>query len=76
MSAYQDSKQLTVLKEGFRKAGKKLNMGKSCVRFRKFDDLPLDVVAKVIAAVPPEAFIHTYESARKKTGKSHHCGTS
>jgi len=76
MCTYQDSKQLTVLKEGFRKAGKKLNMGKSCVRFRRFDTRPLDVVAKVIAAVPPEAFIHTYESARKKTGKGHHCGTS
>src|SRR5439155_26166007 len=39
--------------EWFRKAyaatGKKLDMGKACVRFKKLDDLPLDVIGQVIA---------------------------
>ena len=66
--AYQDSEQAKRLKEGFRKAGKKLNMGKSCVRFMTLDDLPLDAIAKSIGAVTPDAFIKQYERARK-TGR-------
>jgi hypothetical protein len=66
--AYQDSKQAKRLKEGFQKAGKKLNMGKSCVRFKSLDDLPLNVIAESIGAVTPDAFIKQYERARK-TGR-------
>lgn len=64
LSVYQDSEQGEWLKEEFRKAGKKLDMGKSCVRFKKLDDLPLDVVGKVIAGTPPDAFIALYEQSR------------
>jgi hypothetical protein len=39
-------------------------MGKSCVRFKKLDDLPLGVVGEAIARVPPEDFIESYERAR------------
>lgn len=56
--------------EWFRKefaaSGKKLDMGKSCVRFKKLDDLPLDVIGKVIARVPVDAYLRVYESSRKK----------
>lgn len=45
----------------FAAAGKKLDMGKSCVRFRRLDDLPLDVIAKVIARVPVDEHIANYE---------------
>ena len=45
---------------------KKLDMGKSCVRFKKLDDLPLDVIGEAIAAVPPEAFIKVFEASRKR----------
>ena len=37
--------------------GKKLNMGKSCVRFRKLDDLPLDLVGEVVAMTPLAEFV-------------------
>jgi hypothetical protein len=67
MSAYGDRKQAATLKEAFRKAGKKLDMGKSCVRFRKLDDLPLDAIGAFIARTPPEAYIKVYEASRKKT---------
>ena len=43
-----------MLREGFKKAGKKLDMGKSCVRFRKLDDLPLDVIGKAIGSTLKE----------------------
>jgi hypothetical protein len=41
-----------------------LDMGKSCIRFRAADDLPLDVIGKAVAAIPPAAFINQYERAR------------
>jgi hypothetical protein len=66
MGVYQDSKQETKLKKGFKKAGKKLDMGKSCVRFRKLEDIPLDVIGELIASTPPEAMIERYEKSRKK----------
>ncbi|MCL5995679.1 MAG: DUF1801 domain-containing protein [Chloroflexi bacterium] len=65
MGVYQDSKQETWLKQGFEQAGKKLDMGKSCVRFRKLDDLPLDVVGQVIASTSPADLIAVYEQARR-----------
>ena len=36
---YQNSSQAKRLKDGFRKAGKKLDMGKSCIRFKKLEDI-------------------------------------
>ena len=39
-------------------------MGKSCIRFRAADDLPLDVIGKAVAAIPPDAFVKQYEKAR------------
>jgi len=32
---------------------KKMDMGKSCIRIRKIDDLPLDIIGKLIASTPP-----------------------
>jgi hypothetical protein len=52
------------LREQFRKAGKKLDMGRSCVRFKKLDDLPLDVIGQVIRNVTPEQYIAWYEATR------------
>lgn len=53
-------------RERFKAAGKKLDMGKSCVHFKKLDDLPLDVIGEVIARVPLEEYIRRYQASRKK----------
>ena len=45
-------------------SGKRLNMGKSCVRFKKLDDLALDVLAEVLGWMTPEQFIARYEEVR------------
>jgi len=55
-AAYADPRVEQAIKAGFEKAGKKLDMGKSCIRFRDADDLPLDVIGKAVAAIPPAAF--------------------
>jgi hypothetical protein len=39
-------------------------MGKSCLRFRKLDDLDPDLVAEVVASTPVDAFIASYERSR------------
>lgn len=54
------------LREEFEARGKRLDMGKGCIRFKKLEDLPLDVIGQAIARVPVADFIMYYEDARKK----------
>jgi hypothetical protein len=54
------------VKEEFDRAGKKLDMGKSCIRFKKLEDLPLDVIGKIAATHSVEDFIGAYEASRRK----------
>ena len=63
---YQDPEDEKRFRAEFARAGKKLDMGKSCVRFKKLEDLPLDVIGRTIASTPPEKFIKRYEASRKK----------
>ena len=67
LGTMMDKKQDQWLKREFEKAGKKLDMGKSCLRFKQLEDLPLDVIGQVIANTPPEEYIAVYEAARRKT---------
>jgi uncharacterized protein YdhG (YjbR/CyaY superfamily) len=66
MSAYAGSGAEESLREAFRRAGKKLDMGKSCIRFRTLDDLELDAIAKMVAATPPREFMAMVEASRKR----------
>jgi hypothetical protein len=59
--------QLAQLKAAFKAAGKKLDMGQSCVNFKSPDDLPLDAIGKLIAAISSEQWIEMYEQSRSKT---------
>ncbi len=52
-------------REAWSKTGKKLDMGKSCVRFKKLDDIPLNVIGQAIKRAPVKKFIEYYESAIK-----------
>lgn len=64
--------------DAWARTGKKLDMGKSCVRFKKVEDLALDVVGKAVKRAPVKKFIAHYEAtlghagrapAKKKTAK-------
>lgn len=66
MAPSGDPKQEKFLKDEFKKAGKKLDMGKSCIRFKNVDDIPLDAIAKVVASTPPEEMIKRAEKAKKR----------
>ena len=63
-NVYGDESVEKWFKERYLATGKKLNMGKSCVRFRKLDDLPLDLVAEVVARTPIEEFVNIYHASR------------
>jgi hypothetical protein len=52
--------------EDYKASGKKMDVGKSCVRFKTIDDLPLEVVADTIAAVPVDQYIGIYEEGRRQ----------
>jgi len=60
---YMDPKSAKAFQRECAASGKKLNMGKSCIRFKKLDDLPLAVVAKAIQRISVKKFIIGYEAA-------------
>ena len=62
--AYQDSNQGVDLKQGFEQAGKRLDMGKSCIRFKTLDDLDFATIVTVLETQDVESFIDIYENAR------------
>lgn len=66
MCVYAHGGLLSRLRHAFKDAGKRLDMGKGCVRFRHLDDLPLAELGRLIAATPVKDFIEIYESSRKK----------
>ena len=66
MSAYGSAERTGGLKAAFAAAGKKLDMGKACVRFKTIDDLPLDVIGHVIAATPVKDYIAMCESVKRR----------
>lgn len=70
MGAYSNPADAAKLREAFRKAGKKMDMGKSCLRFQRAEDLPLEAIGRLIKGTPPDKFIRSYESIRKTARKT------
>lgn len=66
MSVYGDKKLYEWFLKEWGKTGKKINMGKACVRFRKLEDIPLELIGKVIGKVSVDEHIKKYEAARSK----------
>lgn len=52
----------------YKKTGKKLDMGKGCVRFNKLEDLALEVVGRTVARMSTEKLIANYQAARTSEG--------
>jgi len=64
MGVYGDEGVHERFREEFKASGKKLDMGKACVRFKKLEDLPLDVIGKTISRVTLEKFVEAYRRSR------------
>ena len=43
-------------------ASRKLDMGKSCIRFKKFEEIPFDLIGELVTKISVEDWIATYES--------------
>lgn len=56
--------------EAYQKTGKRMDIGKSCVRFRKLEDLPLELIGETIEALPVPDFIDAFQAARSRGKKS------
>lgn len=65
--AYADSEAERALRDAWAAAGRRLDMGKSCLRFRRYEDLLVEPLARIIAGTPPDAFITQYEQVRAAT---------
>ena len=66
MCVYAHDGKQTEFERRFKESGKKLNMGKSCVRFKTTDDLPMDLIAETIASTSVDDYIESYEATRSK----------
>ena len=62
---YASAERTERLKAAYAAAGKKLDMGKSCIRFKRIDQLAEDALAAEIASVIPAQYIAISEEARR-----------
>ena len=68
--SHDDSREKFI--SDYKDTGKRMDMGKSCVRFKKLDDLPLDLIGKAISALDINEFVEIYtqitslKSSRRK----------
>ena len=63
---YSDDDAREHFESAYRATGKRLDVGKSCVRFRTLDDVPLDVIGDAVATHSRDAFVKTYEEGRAR----------
>lgn len=66
MNAYGDARLARRLRDGFKAAGKKLDMGKACIRFQEADDLALEVIGEVVASTPMDRYVAAAKAVRRK----------
>ncbi|HEX4976875.1 MAG TPA: DUF1801 domain-containing protein [Nocardioides sp.] len=69
MCLYADDGLEEWFRQQYAARGMKLDLGKSCVRFRSLDEVPLDVLAALLRRVTPEQHIARYEESRAATRK-------
>jgi hypothetical protein len=62
MGVYGPNDDASDFAAAWKKTGKKLDMGKSCIRFKKVEDLALDVIADFIRRCPSAEYIRRYEA--------------
>ncbi len=63
-SIYMNEDDAEWFQTAYKATGKKLDMGKSCVRFKKIDQLPVDLVGEAIAKVTVDQFLDYYRAVK------------
>lgn len=65
---YMDESERHGFEDAYKATGKRMDLGKSCVRFKKLEDLPLELIGRSIARMPVAEFVARMgkaQSARK-----------
>ena len=57
-------------RDAWGKTGKKLDMGKACVRFKRIEDVALDVVGAAIKRIPAKTYLERYQNTLAETGRA------
>jgi len=66
VGVYGEPTRVAALAAAFKRAGKRFDMGKACLRFKSIDDLPLDAIAAEIGRVPMKTYVARYHASRKR----------
>lgn len=74
MCVYGSPDRAKQFQEAWARTGKKLDMGKSCIRFKKVEDLALDVIGEAIKSVPAKAYVAACEAALASRSSSSKAG--
>lgn len=69
MHLYMDPAALAEFRKAWAATGRKIDMGKCCIRFKKLEDLPLDVIGAALRKVRMKSYIERYESLLPKSAK-------
>jgi len=69
MGLYTSPEDEAWFREAWAKTGKKLDMGKACVRFKKIEDVPLDVIGRAVRRMPAKKLIAQYEGTLSKRAR-------
>lgn len=59
---YMDERLGEWFEQKLKESGKKLSMGKSCIRFKKIEDLPIDLIEKTLAKTSLKQYLALYEN--------------
>ena len=70
MGLYTEPEDAAWFERAWRAAGKKLDMGKCCVRFKRLEDVPMDVLAEAFRRMPSKRYIAAYEARFAGAGRS------
>lgn len=66
MGIYADTAKQKEFEQAYKATGKRYDVGKSCVRFRQLDDLPLDVIGEAIASIEMNKFVDLARAAQSQ----------
>ncbi len=64
MTLYSSGPDEAWFRARWAKTGKKLDMGKCCVRFKRLEDLPLELIGELVKRTKAKAYIERYERTR------------
>lgn len=69
MGLYAQPERAEEFERAYRATGKRYDVGKSCVRFRRLYDLPLELVGDAVASLGPEEYVALAEAAKRRQGR-------